>query len=104
MKCLTSVIVLAITAGGLQPGGAVLSVPAGRTLAAPGAVEVCPALAVVAAHVGTSFQGAVPPVPAGDAETGPVLTLAVLLTPEHRQLSLGQLQSSQPYLASQSLF
>ena len=77
----TSVIVLAVTAGGLQPGGAVLPVPAGRTLAAPGPVEVCPALPVVAAHVGATFQGAVAPIPAGHTETGPVLTLAVLLAP-----------------------
>ena len=81
MKLLTSIIVLPITAGGLQPGGAVLAVPAGRTLAAPGAVEVCPALPVVAAHGGAALQCAVTSIPAGDAETGPVLTLTVLLTP-----------------------
>ena len=78
---LTSVIVLAVTAGGLQPGGAVLAVPAGGALASPGPVEVGPALPVVAAHVGAAFQGAVAPIPAGHTETGPVLTLAVLLTP-----------------------
>ena len=83
MDLLTSVIVLAVTAGGLQPGGAVLSVPARSTLAAPGAVEVSPALAVVAAHVRAALQRAVPAVPSGDTETGPVLTLAVLLTPNH---------------------
>ena len=67
-------------------------------------MEVSPALAVVAAHVRAALQGAVAPVPAGDTETGAVLTLAVLLTPEHHHLSLGQLQGSQPYLGSQSLF
>ena len=103
---LTSVIVLAVTAGGLQPGGAVLAVPAGGALASPGSVEVGPALAVVAAHGGTAFQRAVAPIPAGDTETGPVLTLAVLLTPEHRHLSEDHRlpQSPESYLASQSLF
>ena len=67
-------------------------------------MEVSPALPVVAAHLRAALQGAVAPVPAGDTETGAVLTLAVLLTPEHHQLSPGQLQDSQPYLASQSLF
>ena len=102
----TSVIVLAVTAGGLQPGGAVLPVPAWRTLAAPGPVKVGPALAVVAAHPRTALQCAVPPIPAGDAETGAVLTLAVLLTPEHQQVShlTSSGLQSESYLASQSLF
>ena len=69
-------------------------------------MEVGPALAVVAAHVGAALQGAVPSIPAGDTETGPVLTLAVLLTPEHRHLSEDHRLplSPQSYLASQSLF
>ena len=79
---LTSVIVLSVTAERLQPGGAVRPVPACRALTAPLPVEVCPALAVVAAHVGTSLNGAVTSIPAGDTEAGPVLALSVLLAPD----------------------
>ena len=104
MDLLTSVIVLAVTAESLQPGGAVRPVPARPALAPPLPVEVCPALAVVGAHVGAALYGAVTTVPSRHTETGPVLALTVLLAPDNHHHDGEGGEGGSAHLASQSLF
>jgi len=76
---LTLVVVLTVAAVELQSDAAVRSVPALVAAALPLALAADAALAVSGAAVGTALDGAVLPVPAGDAQTGAVLALAVLV-------------------------
>ena len=80
----TSVIVEAVPALSLEPGGAVGAVPARLALAAPLAGEGGATRAVAGARGGAALDGAVPPVPARHAETRAVLTLAVQRAPGTR--------------------
>ena len=67
----TAIVVRPVPALGLEPGGAVRAVPAGRALAGPDPVEIRPAVAVLGAAARAAFYRAVASVPASHTQTRP---------------------------------